>query len=281
MDGISGDVLSIRYIALRDAIQWERNPKKHDISLLVDSIERYGFRDAPIFDGALAAIVAGNGRVSALIEMQEAGKDAPGGIAQDDNGDWYVPIQFGIDAESQVVAEAFGIAHNNITMAGGDFSATEMAAIWDMDGYLTVLESMDTLPPGISEDDLDELKELFDGGGLGDNYSRKIEAPIYEPSGDIPPPESLCDTARTDKLVEDIEAADVPDEVKVFLIHAAQRHTVFDFSKIADFYAHSDADIQRLMEDSALVIIDFNRAIELGFVHLSEKLREQVALDYE
>jgi hypothetical protein len=34
------------------------------------------------------------------------------------------------------------------------------------------------------------------------------------------------------------------------------------------------------MEDSALVIIDINRAIELGFVALSEAIAAQFAIDH-
>jgi hypothetical protein len=34
------------------------------------------------------------------------------------------------------------------------------------------------------------------------------------------------------------------------------------------------------MEDSGLVIIDFNRAIELGYVKLSEKIGELYGEDY-
>ena len=34
------------------------------------------------------------------------------------------------------------------------------------------------------------------------------------------------------------------------------------------------------MEDSALVIIDFDRAIELGFVQLTQKIAQQVKDEY-
>jgi len=37
--------------------------------------------------------------------------------------------------------------------------------------------------------------------------------------------------------------------------------------------------MQTLMEDNALVIIDFDRAIELGFVQMSERLAS--IIDYE
>jgi hypothetical protein len=35
------------------------------------------------------------------------------------------------------------------------------------------------------------------------------------------------------------------------------------------------------MEDSALVIIDFNKAIENGYVKVSDKIKEQYLNEYE
>jgi hypothetical protein len=53
--------LEIRYVPIAEAVPWDRNPKRDDIGSLVQSIQRYGFRDAPIFDSTLGAIAAGNG----------------------------------------------------------------------------------------------------------------------------------------------------------------------------------------------------------------------------
>ena len=53
---------------------------------------------------------------------------------------------------------------------------------------------------------------------------------------------------------------------------AAERHTVFNFGQVAEYYCHADATLQDLMERSGLVIIDFDKAIEYGFVHLTERL---------
>lgn len=112
-------------------------------------------------------------------------------------------------------------------------------------------------------------------------YTRKIEAPTYTPAAVKPATAELYDDTRTRQLVAAVQAAPgLPEEVRQFLIIAAQRHTVLNFGKIADFYAHADADLQRLMEDSALVIIDFNRAIELGFVQLSEQIAALVKDEY-
>ena len=55
---------------------------------------------------------------------------------------------------------------------------------------------------------------------------------------------------------------------------AASRHIVFNYSKIADYYAHASSEMQRLMEQSALVIIDIDDAIANGYVKLSKDIQE-------
>jgi len=112
------------------------------------------------------------------------------------------------------------------------------------------------------------------------NYSRKIEIPIYEPKNEKHEPNDLYDSGKYKELIQRIEKSDLPKDVKAFLKVAAGRHIVFNYSKIADYYAHSGKDIQNLMEDSALVIIDFDRSIELGFVKLSEDIAEQYLQEY-
>lgn len=70
-------------------------------------------------------------------------------------------------------------------------------------------------------------------------------------------------------------ASNVTDDEKRFLISAAKRHIKFNFSLIADYYAHSNKEMQQLMERSALVIIDFQKAIELNYVKLSQDIVQQ------
>lgn len=112
------------------------------------------------------------------------------------------------------------------------------------------------------------------------SYSKKVQAPNYEPKNEKPPRNELYDKSRTEELIAAIEGAKIPAEDKEFLKQAAMRHTVFNYEKIADYYAHSDAEVQKLMEDSALVIIDFERAIELGYVKLSEEIAAQYGEEY-
>lgn len=106
-------------------------------------------------------------------------------------------------------------------------------------------------------------------------YSKTIKAPIYNPTMPAPPPISdLYDTSKYATLIQQIEAAQdqMPTELVQFLKFAATRHIVFDYEKTAEFYAHAGAAIQDLMEKSALVIIDFDKAIENGFITLSQDL---------
>ena len=67
----------------------------------------------------------------------------------------------------------------------------------------------------------------------------------------------------------------------MFLIDAARRHNIFNYEKIADYYSHSSKEMQELMEDSGLVIIDFEKAIQLGYVKLCEDIKKQYLEDYE
>ena len=111
-------------------------------------------------------------------------------------------------------------------------------------------------------------------------YSTKIEAPTYEPRHLQPHLLELCDTTKTNALIREIDASDVPEAEKVFLRAAAWRHAVFHYERIADYYAHATPAMQRLMERSALVIIDFEDAIAQGFVQLCEDIRTQYLEEY-
>lgn len=112
-------------------------------------------------------------------------------------------------------------------------------------------------------------------------YSSKIEAPIYEPKHAKPHVITLCDSSKTKSLISEIDSSSLPDDEKAFLRCAAWRHAVFHYERIADYYSHASSEFQRLAEKSALVIIDFDSAIELGFVKLCEDIRGQYLEEYK
>lgn len=111
-------------------------------------------------------------------------------------------------------------------------------------------------------------------------YSSKIEAPIYEPKNTKPHILELVDKEKTRRLLIEIDNSNLPVEEKNFLIDAARRHNVFNYEKIADYYAHATPLMQSLMEKSALVIIDFEKAIQLGYVKLCDEIRNQYLEEY-
>jgi len=111
-------------------------------------------------------------------------------------------------------------------------------------------------------------------------YSTKVEAPIYEPKNKKPHILELCDKSKTNRLIREIQSSELPKEEKAFLIDAAKRHNVFNYSKIADYYAHSTPEMQHLMERSGLVIVDFKKAIEYGFIKLCDEIRNQYLEEY-
>ena len=127
----------------------------------------------------------------------------------------------------------------------------------------------------------DDAVDEFDEAETENEYSTKINAPVYEAQGDKPEVQELFNTDKYKKFVSKIESSKVPDDVKDFLMVAASRHIVFDYSNIAEYYAHANKDLQELMEDSALVIIDFDKAIENGYVKLSEELKNEYKNTYE
>lgn len=100
-------------------------------------------------------------------------------------------------------------------------------------------------------------------------YSKKIQKPQYIPTNVKPNIMSLYNYDKYAKLIKSINESNVSDEEKKFLKVAAHRHIVFNYAKIADYYAHASKEMQELMEQSALVILDMNDAIANGYVTLS------------
>ena len=146
---------------------------------------------------------------------------------------------------------------------------------WDWDILANEWDSVELAEWGLdvsqNEDDVKEDEEV---------YTKNIEAPTYEPKNEKPKEEELYNEDKVKELIKKIGLSNIEKEEKEFLIKAAYRHTVFNYQSIADFYAHSNKEVQDLMEDSALVIIDFNKAIENGYVKLSKEVQELYDEEY-
>lgn len=111
-------------------------------------------------------------------------------------------------------------------------------------------------------------------------YSSKVESPIYEPKNKKPHVLELFNKEKTNRLIREIKNSNLSDDEKNFLIDASKRHIIFNYEKIADYYAHATPEMQNLMERSALVIIDFEKSIQLGYVKLCDEIRTQYLEEY-
>lgn len=127
------------------------------------------------------------------------------------------------------------------------------------------------------------MKQLFENANLKNNpmgddtkYSRAIRIPQYEPKNEKPVLASVYDTTKYSKLMARVNKSSVSEEEKKFLKFAASRHIVFNYSKIADYYAHASKEMQELMEESALVILDIDDAIANGYISLSKKMQQLI-----
>jgi ParB-like chromosome segregation protein Spo0J len=262
---VSNIVSDLRPLAkdIRSLRPMSGNARYHDsesIEGIRNSLREYGQRK-PVVIRPDGEIVAGNGTYEAALE--EGWEELAAVVVEED----------------RTTSLGYSIADNRT----GDMSE------WGNEALRAALKELEGTDLFTGFDEASLAKILSEGlggpgggggeipiGGEGDdpNYERKVEAPIYEPKGDCPEVSDLFDLAKTKELLAAIEAADIPEPEKAFLRAAANRHTVFDYENIAEFYAHASPELQGLMEDSALVIIDFDKAIEKGFVKLVGALGE-------
>lgn len=128
---------------------------------------------------------------------------------------------------------------------------------------------------GMGIDYLDSITEVEDE----DPYTTKINIPQYEIKGEKVGLSDLFDDRKKSGLVEEIELSDIPEDVKKFLKLAANRHVVFNYAKIAEYYAQAPVEVQELMEKSGLVIIDIEDAIKNGYTELSEDIAHILEAD--
>jgi hypothetical protein len=246
----------IKTAQVADLIPYARNSRTHSdeqITQIAASIKEFGFLNPVIVDGE-NGIIAGHGRVMAAKKL---------GMTE-------LPV---VEASHLTDAQrrAYIIADNKLALNAGwndEMLRVEFDELQAMDFDLE-LTGFTAEEIGSFDFSMQSEKESNES-----NYSTNIESPIYEIKGEKPAICELYDTIKTGELYSNIMKVDLPDDVRGFLMAAATRHTVFNYENIAEFYAHQDSEVQELMRQSALVIIDFEQAIENGFVKLSKNIEQ-------
>jgi hypothetical protein len=117
----------LTYMPLGEIVGAVRNPKAHDVPTIEDSMERFGYAEAPLLDERTGRLVAGHGRVKTLNAMKKAGKPPPDGVEVRD-GEWFLPVQRGWASKDDAEAEAYLMASNQLVTLGG-WNDEERAAL--------------------------------------------------------------------------------------------------------------------------------------------------------
>lgn len=253
--------LKITYQKTGDLVPYARNSRTHSaeqVAQIAGSIREFGFTN-PVLVDEKNTIIAGHGRVMAA---QKLGLESVPTIT--------------LAGLTETQRKAYIIADNRLALNAGwddEMLKLEIADLKDADFDLDLL--------GFNDEEIEALDmsgELLD---IENPYTAKVEAPIYQITGEKPSLSDLCQQDKFKQLKNRVEESLVSQEIKDFLILAASRHIIFDYQNIAEFYAHSDKETQSLMEDLALIIIDFKKAIEMGYVRLTERVAGQFSQDFE
>lgn len=233
----------------------EYNPRKRlapgddEYERLKRSIKTFGYVD-PIIINADGTVIGGHQR---LFVLQDLG---------------YMEADVAVVSLNKADEKALNIALNKIS---GKWDDEKLAAI-----FAELREAdYDTDVTGFDRDDISDIISgiVTEEAEISDQYSKKVEAPIYEVTGETPEVHQLFDRGKYLALLEDIESdTEISEEEREFLRLAAARHIVFDYRNIAEYYAAASPAMQGLMEDSALVVIDFDDAIANGYVKLKQGL---------
>jgi len=254
-------MLHVEQISVANLIPFAKNSRTHSdaqVAQIAGSIREFGFTN-PILIDEQNGVIAGHGR---LLAARKLGIDD-------------VPC-IRLEGLTDAQKRAYVIADNKIALnAGWDekLLALELKELGDL--------GFDTDSTGFTSEEIAALSMDDIASETEDSYTKKIETPKYEPNNEKPSLSELCNREKAQKLIDDIKVSGLTEDEKNFLLMAAERHIVFDYKKIADYYAHANAEMQNLMEMSALVIIDFDKAIENGFVKLSNELKEMFDLEDE
>ena len=163
----------IKYFRIDELYGAELNPKEHDIGVIIQSIRRFGFNAPLIKNEEDNKLVAGHGRLEALIKMYKGKYMPPKGILSDEDNMWLVPVVTGLSFENQEEALAYLIADNKLTEAGG----------WDQEKLVDMLKKIESNLDGVGFDldDLAIMDDILNGNNPPGNDEDNTDRGLGEP----------------------------------------------------------------------------------------------------
>lgn len=179
------ETVGLQYIPARSIQGADLNPKRHDTDLIKQSIRRFGFVSPLVMNDATRRLVAGHGRLEALLEMERSGEAPPGRIRIGADGAWEVPVTVGISFEKDTDALAYLLADNKLSEAGG-WDKTELS---DAMRSIQMTSDLDLTQLGWSQLDInamliesrDQRIDFKDQDAYSESQVRQIVL-IYDPT---------------------------------------------------------------------------------------------------
>lgn len=225
---------------------YENNPRNNDdaVDAVANSIKEFGWQQPIVVDNG-GVIIAGHTRYKAAKKL----------------GYKEVPIVVA-DKLTEEQVNAYRLADNKV----GELAEWDDA---ELSEELNKILDINMADFGFKDEPISNVLDKQE-----DKYTQKTDIPQYEVTGEKPKESELVDTSKRDYLVQEIKKTNLPEDVKKFLILGAQRHLKFDYQAIAEYYAHAGKEIQQLMEDSALVIIDYDSAMKNGYAKFLDTVEE-------
>ena len=150
----------IEFMDLEAILRAPRNPKGHDLERIEGSFDRFGFVAPPMLDEGTGKLVAGHGRLDALLARKRAGARPPARVRIAPGGGWLVPVIRGLAFASPEDAELYLLADNKLSELGG-WDEAELAKV------LGELAVDDVLLAGWTEEDLARLGREAEAERLG------------------------------------------------------------------------------------------------------------------
>ena len=252
--------LEIVYVAVEKIKPYANNPRinKKAVEKVMKSIQAYGFKVPCVLDKNYL-LITGHTRWEAAKRLKM--KRIPCIIASDLN---------------KAKADAFRIADNKVA----EYSTWDMTKLKEELSKIQ-LEDIEFDDMGFDNDfsieklglvDMPEGSDGDEGEIETEKYSTKTNIPQYEIQGLNIKLSDCIDKQKYVELLKEIDSSTVSDAQKKFLKLAATRHIRFIYKNIAEYYASTNSEMQRLMEHSALVIIDIDDAIRNGYARLTKEV---------
>lgn len=238
--------MQVKTVSIDKIKPYENNPRNNDdaVDAVANSIKEFGWQQPIVVDNG-GVIIAGHTRYKAAKKL----------------GYKEVPIVVA-DKLTEEQVNAYRLADNKV----GELAEWDDA---ELSEELNKILDINMADFGFKDEPISNVLDKQE-----DKYTQKTDIPQYEVTGEKPKESELVDTSKRDYLVQEIKKANLPEDVKKFLILGAQRHLKFDYQAIAEYYAHAGKEIQQLMEDSALVIIDYDSAMKNGYAKFLDTVEE-------